>query len=320
MERGGLGSPGQLGHAVRGGLRHPAGRVLVGRCADRRRGLRLPGQRDEGSSRASCEPAGYRLISDIRPARAASGSRSPSPSRTPAGDPVRGLLPAHLFKDAPGGWQCRAGGRFPRCTAARSPSRRWTGPRRDHPGAQRALVGKAGRGRPAGAPPRRSAGHGGALRSGNTQFALSRTDSTGLKLLGELGNRVRLHTVAKPRLADVLLRPSSPELADDRSRRCDRRAARPAKLIDEGRQAVVRPRRCAPMRLVTAALGARLPGRRCPARRADRAGSGEGQANCCRQPGYTKDAGTWREATAGNCPWWSLRPASRSPTPRSPRS
>jgi len=181
------------------------------------------------------QPAGYRLISNIQPGEG--GKRvevtfsKPYPGwRTLFSD----LLPQHLMKDAPGGWQGALQGSFPayggpfsikNLDTARGEiilernDRYWEKPaaidqivlrRSDQPG----MVA--------------------ALRSGNDQFVMSRTDGGTLKLLQELGSGVQLHTVASPRVVDLLLRPANGPLVDD-----DVRAAVDAlidrnKLIDEG--------------------------------------------------------------------------------------
>lgn len=73
-----------------------------------------------------------------------------------------------------------------------------------------------------------------ALRSGNDQFALARTTGDELKLLGELGSAVQLHTVARPLVADVLLRPVSATLQDAQVRAGVAALLDRTKLITEG--------------------------------------------------------------------------------------
>ncbi|GAB3507852.1 ABC transporter family substrate-binding protein [Amycolatopsis cihanbeyliensis] len=164
-------------------------------------------------------PAGYRLINDVASAEGGKQVKvtfsKPYPGwRTLFDD----LLPAHLLKDAPGGWQGALADSFPAyggpfaiktLDLARGEivlernERYWAKPaavdqvvlrRGDQPG----MVG--------------------ALRSGTTQFVLARTDATGLQLLGELGPEVKLHTIARPQVASVLLRPAGSVLADDQVR------------------------------------------------------------------------------------------------------
>ncbi|HVW40502.1 MAG TPA: ABC transporter family substrate-binding protein [Amycolatopsis sp.] len=181
------------------------------------------------------EPAGYRLISNIQPSEGGKGVQvtfgKPYPGwRTLFSD----LLPQHLLKDAPGGWQGALQGSFPayggpfsikQLDNARGEiilernERYWEKPaavdqivlrRADQPG----MVA--------------------ALRSGNDQFVMSRTDGDSLKLLQELGNTVQLHTVPAPRVADLLLRPANGPLADDNVRAAVAALIDRNKLIDLG--------------------------------------------------------------------------------------
>jgi ABC-type transport system substrate-binding protein len=165
------------------------------------------------------DPAGYRLISDIQSReggkRVEVSFAKPYPGwQTLFSD----LLPAHLLKDAPNGWGGALASNFPAIAGPFSiksldtargevilerNERYWEKPaaidrivlRRSD---QNTLLA--------------------ALRSGNDQFALARTDAGKLKLLGELGSGVQLHTVARPLVADVLLRPVSSVLQDTQVR------------------------------------------------------------------------------------------------------
>jgi ABC-type transport system substrate-binding protein len=238
------------------------------------------------------EPAGYRLISNIQPGEG--GKRvqvtfaKPYPGwRTLFSD----LLPQHLLKDAPGGWQGALQGSFPayggpfsikQLDNARGEiilernDRYWDKPaavdqivlrRSDHPGMATAL------------------------RSGNDQFAMSRTDATGAQLLQELGGTVQLHTVPSPRVADVLLRPANGALTNDTVRAGVAALINRNKLIDEG------------------TLGGPSAGLRADAEVLPPAATGfaatipanvaaadpaAGEA-LLKSAGYTKDAGTWRK-------------------------
>ncbi|TVT06943.1 ABC transporter family substrate-binding protein [Amycolatopsis bartoniae] len=181
------------------------------------------------------EPAGYRLISNIQPSEGGKGVQVTFSQPYPGWQTLfNDLLPQHLLKDAPGGWQGALQGSFPayggpfsikQLDTARGEiilernERYW-----DKPAAVDQIV------------LRRSdeAGLAAALRSGNEQFVMSRTDATGLKLLQDIGPAVQLHTVASPRVADVLLRPANGALVNENVRAgiaalIDRNA-----LIDEG--------------------------------------------------------------------------------------
>ncbi|WP_007024347.1 ABC transporter family substrate-binding protein [Saccharomonospora iraqiensis] len=162
------------------------------------------------------DPAGYRLISDIRPGDG--GKRvevvfdEPYPGWKTLFDD---LLPAHLLKDAPGGWRGALADSFPASggpfaiktiDAARGEivlernERYW-----EKPAAVDRLV------------LHRSEAQDmiGALRTGHDQFVLTDAGADTRGLLADLGEDVTLDTVARPRLAEVLLRPLGPELADD---------------------------------------------------------------------------------------------------------
>jgi ABC-type transport system substrate-binding protein len=183
------------------------------------------------------KPAGYRLITGVRSREG--GKRvevsfdKPYPAwRTLFDD----LLPAHLLKDAPGGWQGALENSFPAyggpfsiktVDVARGEiilernERYWEKPA----AIDRIMLRRADQ-------PGMAAG----LRSGNDQFALATTDATGLQLLGELGPDVQLHTVARPRVASVLLRPVGETLGDDQVREAVAALLDRDALIEEGAQ------------------------------------------------------------------------------------
>lgn len=164
-------------------------------------------------------PAGYRLIDEVASRRG--GKRV----EVTFSEPYRGwrhlfshLLPAHLLKDVPGGWQAALKNSFPSyggpfaiksIDTARGEillernERYW-----EKPAAVDQLVLRQSD----------QQGIAAALRNGNNQFALSRTGAVGLEALRQLGDRVELHTVARPEVAEVLLRPIGEVLADDDAR------------------------------------------------------------------------------------------------------
>jgi ABC-type transport system substrate-binding protein len=203
------------------------------------------------------------------------------------------LLPSHLLKDAPGGWKGALATTFPAVAGpfniktldvARGEvilernERYWEKPA----AVDRLILRRADQ-----------PGIATALRSGNDQFAIARTDSTGLQLLQELGQSVQLHTVAQPLVADVLLRPVSTTLSDDRVRAGVAALIDRSKLINVGvaggpstalrADAQVRP---------PAATGyaPTIPASGPPA-----APDPKKAAELFTAAGYTKDAGTWQK-------------------------
>jgi ABC-type transport system substrate-binding protein len=181
------------------------------------------------------EPAGYRLISNIQPGEGGKRVEVTFAKPYPGWQTLfSNLLPSHLLKDAPGGWQGALASSFPAyggpfsiktADSARGEiilernERYW-----DKPAAIDQIVLRR-----ADAP-----GMQAALRSGNDQFVLSRTESTGLTLLQELGSAVSLHTIPNPRNADVLLRPANGPLVNDDVRAAIAALINRNKLIDEG--------------------------------------------------------------------------------------
>lgn len=161
------------------------------------------------------DAAGYRLIEDIN-ARDAGKTVEVVFSKPYPGwrQLFSGLLPAHLLKDAPGGWAGALQNNFPAAAgpftvktldndrgevALERNDRYWGEPatldrivlrRAEQP----ALVA--------------------ALDAGHDQMALVRTDSVGAELLGDLAPAVSTTTVARPSVTTVLMRPSSQQLAD----------------------------------------------------------------------------------------------------------
>ncbi|EFL10768.1 MULTISPECIES: ABC transporter family substrate-binding protein [Actinomycetes] len=176
------------------------------------------------------DPAGYRLISDIESRDGGKGVEVTFSKPYPAWQTLfDNLLPQHLLKDSPGGWTNALATSFPavagpfaiktidtargEATLQRN-DRYW-----EKPAAVDTLI------------LRRSdaSGIATALRSGNDQFSLTRTDSTGLQLLNDLGSAVKLHTVPRPLTASVLLRPVSATLSEPQVR------AGIAALLDRGK-------------------------------------------------------------------------------------
>ncbi|WP_312867722.1 ABC transporter family substrate-binding protein [Amycolatopsis pithecellobii] len=238
------------------------------------------------------EPAGYRLISNIQPSEGGKGVQvtfsQPYPGwRTLFSD----LLPQHLLKDAPGGWQGALQGSFPayggpfsikQLDTARGEvilernDRYW-----DKPAAIDQIV------------LRRSdaAGLAAALRSGNEQFVMSRTDATGVKLLQDIGPGLQLHTVASPRLADVLLRPVNSALVDDNVRAAIAGLIDRNKLIDEGTAGGP----SAGLRADAQVLAPSVPGYAATIPANVSAPDPANAASLLQRAGYTQEAGSWRK-------------------------
>ncbi|HET9138616.1 ABC transporter family substrate-binding protein [Actinophytocola sp.] len=130
-----------------------------------------------------------------------------------------GLVPAHLLKDAPGGWTDAlkdgyptTGGPFAIKTLDRvrgevvleRNDRYWEQP----PPLDRIILRRAD-----------EQGVVDALRAGHDQLALMRTDSAGAALIESLGETVTTHTVPRPTVATLVVRPVGQDLAADPVRR-----------------------------------------------------------------------------------------------------
>jgi ABC-type transport system substrate-binding protein len=181
------------------------------------------------------EPAGYRLISDIRPGEGGKRVEVTFARPYPAWPTLfSNLLPQHLLKDAPGGWQGALESSFPAYGGPFSiktvdkdrgeiilerNERYWEKPA----AVDRLILRRTDQ-----------AGMANALRGGTDQFAMARTDAGGLRQLAELGPGVQLHTVASPRTAAVLLRPATPAMANDQVRAAVAALIDRNRLIDEG--------------------------------------------------------------------------------------
>jgi ABC-type transport system substrate-binding protein len=160
------------------------------------------------------DSAGYRLISDIN---ARDGGKV---VEVVFGKPYPGwrtlfdnLLPAHILKDAPGGWNGALQANFPATAgpftvktldndrgevALERNDRYWEEP----PNLDRIVLRRTEQETLVDA-----------LEQGHDQMALVRTDSVGAKTLGELAPSIATSTVARPSVTTVYLR-ASPQLAD----------------------------------------------------------------------------------------------------------
>ena len=162
--------------------------------------------------------AGYRLISEIRPADG--GKRvdvefsQPYPGWRTLFDH---LLPAHLLKDAPGGWQNALNDSFPAyggpfaITSVDSARGEMVLERNERYWEKPATVDKVVL--------RRTDPDGlvNALRTGTDQLAVLRTDQSGMERLRGLRGDVELSESPRPYVVSTLLRPVG-ELADDQVR------------------------------------------------------------------------------------------------------
>lgn len=165
------------------------------------------------------DSAGYRLISDIR---AEAGGKVVTVTFTAPYPGWRSLfsslLPAHLLKDAPGGWDQVLETGFP-ATAGPFSIKQLDIPRGEivlerneryweQPAvADRVILRRADQ-----------AGLVDALRTGHDQLVVARTDSSGLGLLATLGDKVTLKAAMRPAVVSLVLRPAGQDLQDERVR------------------------------------------------------------------------------------------------------
>ncbi|MGH3952403.1 MAG: ABC transporter family substrate-binding protein, partial [Pseudonocardiaceae bacterium] len=248
------------------------------------------------SEPGTANPAGYRLIDDI--ASRSGGKRvevqfaEPYPGWRSLFDD---LLPAHLLKDAPGGWQAALSNSFPAyggpfsikiLDKARGEiilernERYWEKPaavdqivlrRSDRPG----MVA--------------------ALRSGSDQFAVTGLDAASVRAFDRLGDRFEQHTVVRPVVAEVLLRPVPGRLADDDLRAGIAALIDREKLIDAG--AAGGPSRT--LRADAQVLPPSSPDYR-PTVPEDRQGPQQARAaGLLIEAGYEYSEGTWRARADG---------------------
>lgn len=181
------------------------------------------------------DPAGYQLISGIT---ARDNEKVVTVTFAKAYPAWRSLfadlLPAHLLKDAPGGFANALSGGFPATAGPfdiktldtgggeivlERSDRYW-----DKPSVlDQIVLTKAD-----------SQGMVDALRSRSDQMAYTRVDAAGLNLLRQLGDSIDLETVPRAELATVLLRPGSPQLADQATRAAVAAAINRSALIVTG--------------------------------------------------------------------------------------
>lgn len=240
------------------------------------------------------QPAGYRQINNIQPGEGGKRVEVTFSKPYPGWQTLfSNLMPSHLLKDAPGGWQNALEGGFPAVAGPFSVKtmdrdrgeivlerneRYW-----DKVAAVDQIVLRR----------TDQAGMVDALRSGNDQFALYRTDETGLKRLSELGTAVRLHTIPRPYVAEVLLRPAGGVLTDERTRAGISALIDRKQLIDEG----VKGGPSATLHADAQVLAPSMPGYAPTVPAAGAPGTPDPQRaqDQLTAAGYAKEAGTWRK-------------------------
>jgi ABC-type transport system substrate-binding protein len=165
------------------------------------------------------DSAGYRLISDIKADEGGKVVQVTFSAPYPGWRSLfNSLLPAHLLKDAPGGWDQVLETGFPatagpfsikQLDVARGEivlernERYWGTPaiaesvvlrRTDTPGLTDAL------------------------RTGHDQLVVARTEQSGVSLFTALGDKVTVQSAPRPTVVTLLLRPAGQDLADERVR------------------------------------------------------------------------------------------------------
>ncbi|WP_407919880.1 ABC transporter family substrate-binding protein [Haloechinothrix halophila] len=246
------------------------------------------------SQPGTIDPAGYRLITDIASREGGKRVEVTFADRYPGWRSLfSDLLPAHLLKDVPGGWQNAFASSFPAyggpfaiksIDTARGEillernERYW-----EKPAAVDQLV------------LRRSDKQGiiAALRDGNNQFALTRATGQERAALRRLGDAVTLYTVPRPAVAEVLLRPTSDVLSDDTTR------AAIAALIDRKRLIAAGAEGGPSGRLrATAQLGVpSASGYQPTIPAAERTPRPQRMRELLRRAGYQRSMGVWRDAS-----------------------
>ncbi|MGH3515980.1 MAG: ABC transporter family substrate-binding protein [Haloechinothrix sp.] len=248
------------------------------------------------SQPGTVNPAGYHLISDIASRKGGKRVEVTFTERYPGWRSLfDDLLPAHLLKDAPGGWQAALSSSFPAyggpfsikvLDKARGEiilernERYW-----EKPAAVDQLV------------LRRSDRTGllAAVRSGNDQFALTRLDAAGVRAFGALGERTVQHTVVRPEVAEVLLRPVADGLADDDLRSGIAALLDREKLIDTG----VAGGPSATLRADAVVLAPSEPGYSSTLPAARLSAAPDRAARLLADAGYDFSEGSWRSELTG---------------------
>ncbi len=181
------------------------------------------------------DPAGYRLIDDVASRQGGKTVEVTFAQPYPGWQHLfTNLLPAHLLKDAPGGWATALDAGYPasggpfaitqvdmqRGEIVLQRNDRYWGP----PAASDRIVLRANS----------PVGQVDALRSGDSHLAVFNADGPTMARLRDLGNTVRLTTVPSTATVQLLLRPSSSQMADVRVRRAVSSALDRQALTDAG--------------------------------------------------------------------------------------
>jgi ABC-type transport system substrate-binding protein len=167
----------------------------------------------------TADSAGYRLISDIKSEEGGKVVQVAFSAPYPGWRSLFGsLLPAHVLKDAPGGWDQVLESGFPatagpfsikQLDAARGEivlernERYWEQPAV----ADRVILRREDQ-----------PGRTDALRTGHDQLVVARTDSAGVSLLAALGDKVTVQAAPRPTVLTLLLRSTGQDLSDERVR------------------------------------------------------------------------------------------------------
>lgn len=168
---------------------------------------------------AGVDSAGYRLITDIKSEDSGKVVQVTFASPYPGWRSLfANLLPAHLLKDAPGGWDQVLETGFPATAGPFSikqvdvPRGEIVLERNERYWAQPALADRVTlrRADPAGLTD--------ALRTGHDQLVVARTDAGGVAMLQALGDKVTVKAAPRPTVVSLFLRPSGQDLADERVR------------------------------------------------------------------------------------------------------
>jgi ABC-type transport system substrate-binding protein len=181
------------------------------------------------------DPAGYELISGITARDNAKTITVTFAKAYPAWRTLfANLLPAHLLKDAPGGFANALNDAFPATAGPfdiktldsgggeivlERSDRYW-----DKPSVLDQIVLRKGD----------QQDLVDALHSKADQIVYTRVDAAGVNLLRQLGTAFGLSTVARPEVATVLLRPGSPQLSDQSVREAVAAAVNRAALVATG--------------------------------------------------------------------------------------
>ncbi|ALG06637.1 hypothetical protein AOZ06_06605 [Kibdelosporangium phytohabitans] len=165
------------------------------------------------------DSAGYRLITDIKSEDSGKVVQVTFATPYPGWRSLfSSLLPAHLLKDAPGGWEQVLKTSFPATAGPFSikqldiPRGEIVLERNERYWEQPAVADRVTlrRADPAGLTD--------ALRTGHDQLVVARSDAGGVAMLQSLGDKVAVKSAPRPTVVGMFLKPSGQDLADERVR------------------------------------------------------------------------------------------------------